>query len=179
MMTKAIKKDYLKQLHQMITGFQIRAAKGTLGLTAKDIADTISIHPCTIIRLCNTKNMEYLSCNVKNLVLIQNYFNNMSIIFPTKDSISLISDLEPFDSPNKMTAFQLKAARIATNLTQEKLSNLIKISSSTLSILENLNSKEYIESYKINIPILKKFFKHIGIIFPNDLTVTLIKDPFI
>lgn len=163
----------------MITGFQIKAAKGILRLTAKNIADVIGIHPCTIIRLCNTKNLEYLSCNVKSLVLLQNYFSSMDVTFPSKDSISLISNLKPLDSHDKMTAFQLKAARIATNLTQEKLSNLIKISSSTLSILENLNNEEYIESSKINVPILKKFFKHIGVVFPNDLTVTLVKDPSI
>ena len=85
--------------------------------------------------------------------------------------------LSKVHTENKMTRFQLKAARIAINLTQESLSSYLKISSSTLSLLESLKNDEYIEISKIDTYALKRFFKHIGIIFPNDLSVALTKDP--
>ena len=48
--------------------------------------------------------------------------------------------LSKVHTENKMTRFQLKAARIAINLTQEGLSSYLKISSSTLSLLESLKN---------------------------------------
>jgi len=164
----------------MITGFQLRAAKSVLGLSAKEIAEEVGIHPATIIRLCSTKNMAYLPCNIKNIVSLIAFFKVKNISFNNDsitNSISLNLSLSKFHTENKMTRFQLKAARISTYLTQEGLSSYLKISSSTLSLLENLQNNEYIESSKIDIYALKRFYKHIGIIFPNDLSVALTQDP--
>lgn len=164
----------------MITGFQLRAAKSVLGLTAKEIAEEVGIHPATIIRLCSTKNMAYLPCNSKNIISIITFFKVRNISFNNDNIINGISmnlALSKVNTENKMTRFQLKAARIAINLTQEGLSSYLKISSSSLSLLESLKNDEYIEISKIDTYALKRFFKHIGIIFPNDLSVALTKDP--
>ena len=159
----------------MITGFQLKAAKAVLGLTAKDIAGSIGVHPGTITRLCDTKNLEYLKCSVKNLVLIKKFFEKNNILFPNEKTISLYREIKNINS-EKLTRFQLKAARIATGMTQEELGFHIKISSSMLSILENLENDQYIDPSKINTNILKKFFEHLGIFFPDDFTVTIEKD---
>jgi len=161
----------------MLTGFQLRAAIATSGFTAKHIAKQIGVHEGTIGRLCETKNLEYLSCNVRNMIRIKTFFENKGINFSPEHTISLCSSKEIIYNPDKLTRFQLKAARIATSLTQEELSFYIKVSSSTLSLAENLNNYEYVELPKINIPALKRFFEHIGIAFPHSLTVSLIKDP--
>lgn len=160
----------------MITGFQLKAAKAVLDLTAQDIAESIGIHKATVVRLCKTKNLNYLSCNVKNLVLIQKFFEIRNIFFPIKDTVSFES-FQKLNTKDKITRFQLKVARIAMDLTQEELGFYLQISSSTLSILESLDNFEYIESSKLNIPILKKLFERVGIIFPDDCTVSLTKDP--
>jgi DNA-binding XRE family transcriptional regulator len=164
----------------MLTGFQLRAAKETLGLTSKDIATSIGVHYGTIIRLCGTSNLDYLSCSVKTSSLLRNFFEEKDYIFKYGNCISLKNDFKYTINPNsnkKLTRFQLKAARIATTLTQEELSYYLKVSSSTLSLLENLNNMDYIESSKINIQTLKKFFELIGISFPDNLSICLKKDP--
>ena len=164
----------------MLTGFQLRGAKEVLGLTSKDIANEIGLHYGTINRLCNTKNLDYLSCSVKTSLLLKKFLEAKDFLFLNEHTISLKRDNgHNINQPaiDKMTRFQLKAARIATSLTQEELSFYLKISSSTLSLLENKNNRDYIESNKINIDNLKKFFEIIVINFPDSFTVTLTKDP--
>jgi DNA-binding XRE family transcriptional regulator len=162
----------------MIIGFQLRAAKAVLKLTAKQIAGAIDVHQGTIVRLGFTKNLEYIRCNSKNLILLKKFFELHGILFPDENTISLKTTITPIPITNQLTRFQLKAARIATGLTQKELSSCIKkVSSSTISLLEQLKDIEYIESTKINISLLKKYFEHLGIIFANDLSVSLIKDP--
>jgi DNA-binding XRE family transcriptional regulator len=165
----------------MITGFQLKAAKAVLDVTAKEIAEEIKMHPATIVRLCSTKNLAYLPCSAKNVAALITFFKVRGISFNEEymaNSIALKGTLSNSAySTEKMTRFQLKAARIATNLTQESLSSYLKISSSSLSLLEKLKNNEYIEASKIDIYTLKRFFEHLGIAFPHDLSVALIKDP--
>ncbi len=161
----------------MLTGFQLRATKAVLELTAKEIAAAIGVHPGTIIRLGFTKNREYLRCSAKNIILLRKFFETKDIFFPDENTLSLKSKIKPIPITGQLTRFQLKTARIASALTQEELSSYIRVSSSTISILERLNDQEYIKSTKMNTFLLKKYFEHLGIIFPNDLSVSLIKDP--
>jgi len=162
----------------MITGFQLRVAKAVLKLTAKQIAEAIHVHQGTIIRLGFTKNLEYLRCNAKNLILLKKFFELQCILFPDDNTVSLNTTITHVPITNQLTRFQLKSARIATGLTQKELSSCIKqVSSSTISLLEQLKNIEYIDSTKINISLLKKYFECLGIVFPNDLSVSLIRDP--
>jgi transcriptional regulator with XRE-family HTH domain len=166
----------------MLTGFQLKAAKAILGLTSQNIAEKTGVHSGTVTRWCKTKNLDYLPSSVKHLVLVKEFFEINSIVFPSKNSISFKRinknpNPKSLDSFDTITRFQLKTARIATGLAQEELSFYIKISSSALSLLENLNNEEYIDPSKLNIHNLKNFYLLIGITFPDDLTVTLLKDP--
>lgn len=164
----------------MITGFQLRAAKAALELTAKEIGMAIGVHYGTLIRLGHTKNLEYLRCNAKNMILLKKFFENKNILFPDEHTISLKIGLDSTtNTPNtgNLTRFQLKIARVAAGLTQSELAYYVKLSSSSISIMEQLKDLDYIESTKLDIMLLKKFFEHAGIIFPNDLTILLIRDP--
>ena len=47
----------------MLTGFQLRAARGILGITREELGSSIKLNPVTIKKLENkTKNLNYLNC---------------------------------------------------------------------------------------------------------------------
>ncbi len=163
----------------MLTGFQYRAAKAITKLKAKDISKNIDLHEATLVRFGKTDNLDYLQAHTKSIVSLKLFFENNKIIFPKKDCIklNLNKNLETITQKNKITRFQLVCARIATGLTQKELANQIRISSGTISLLENLKNQDFVHSRKIDSFILKTFFEHLGIEFDNDFTVTLNKDP--
>lgn len=163
----------------MITGFQFRAAKAALGITAKGLAESINIHEVTLGRLGKTTNCEYLACHSKNILLLKNFFRDYGILLPEEHNTIQLQVEHRIILPEvySMTRFQLICARTATWLTQQQLSANIRISSGTISLLENLVNTEYLQGKKLKISILKNFFEHLGISFPDDFTVTIINDP--
>ncbi len=163
----------------MIIGFQFKAAKEVLGLTAKEIASAIDVHQGTIVRLGFTKNLELVRCNTKTIFYLKKFFESHGILFPDENTIFLKTDIYPTPTTNQLTRFQLKSARIACELTQEELSSYIKVSSSSISILEKKRNIDYITSTKLDIVQLKKFFEHMGVVFLNDFSVALIKKSII
>lgn len=163
----------------MITGFQFRAAKAAIGITAKEIAQNINVHEVTLGRLGRTNNFEYLNCHSKNILLLKNLFKEKNILLPEEhNTVKLRVDQNLLlNKTQDITRFQLICARMATGLTQQELSTHIRISSGTISILENLKNSEYLKSRKLKTSLLKSFFEHLGISFPDNFTVTLINDP--
>lgn len=162
----------------MLTGFQFRSSKALLEYKLKDISNVIGVHEGTLIRFGRTKNLEYIRGHSQNIIAIRSFFEANHIIFPSSNSIALSTTIHRnIQKKNSLTRFQLKVARIAAGLTQDELSVYVRLSSSSISLLEHKDNIEYISSNKIQISILKKFFEHLGIIFPNDLTVSLAKDP--
>ena len=170
---RKLPKILLERFIRMITGFQLKATKAVLDLTAKEIANAIGIHQGTLVRLGLTSNLEFLKCNAKNIILLRKFFESRGILFPNENTLSLKTTITPIPITNQLTRFQLKAARVVSELTQEELSYYIKVSSSTISILEKFKNLEYIKSTKINIVLLKKYFEHLGIMFPNDFSISL------
>lgn len=162
----------------MLTGFQFRASRAILEYTFKDISDIIGVHESTLIRFSRTKNLEYIRGHSQNIIAIRSFFEANHIIFPSQHTITLSTNIHhSIQTQDTLTRFQLKAARIATGLTQDALSVYVRLSSSSISLLESKDNTEYVSSNKIQISILKKFFERLGIIFHDDLTVELIKDP--
>lgn len=163
----------------MITGFQLRAAIASTKLFTKEISEIINLHQVTLLRLKRTPNLEYLNCHSKNFLKLEDFFRKQSIIFPEIHKIKLISDNFKLIRTGHpvITRFQLVVARTATGLTQLELSNQIGISSATLSSLENLENEEFIYSKKVKVSLLKSFFEHLGIVFEDNFTIALIKDP--
>lgn len=162
----------------MLTGFQFRASRALLEYTFKDISDIIGVHEGTLIRFGRTKNLEYIRGHSQNIISIRSFFEDNHIFFPSQHAITLNTNIHHSNqTEDALTRFQLKVARIATGLTQDELSVYVRLSSSSISLLERKDNTEYISSNKIQISILKKFFERLGVVFHNDLTVELIKDP--
>lgn len=149
----------------MMIGFQFRSAKEVLDLTAKEIANAIGVHYGTIVRLGFTKNLELIRCNAKTIFFLKKFFEAQGISFPNENSISIYTTTSPVPISNQLTRFQLIASRVASELTQQELSSYIKVSSSTISMLEKASNTEYIKSPKLNTIQLKNFFEHLGIVF--------------
>jgi DNA-binding XRE family transcriptional regulator len=159
----------------MLTGFQLKAAKNVLSLEAKDIADSIGMNYESILRLGKTDNFDYIKCYKKNLLLIKSFFEHQNIIFhENENGISLKSN-KIFTHQKRLTKFQFKISRIAINLTQDELSEYIKISSSAISLIENIDNEAYVYNTKLNMQILISFFEHLGLSYPTPLTVILKK----
>ncbi|MDP4709463.1 MAG: helix-turn-helix domain-containing protein [Rickettsiaceae bacterium] len=161
----------------MITGFQFKAALALTNYTSQEVADLIGLHPSTLLRFKLVSNLEILNCHSKNMRLLQTLFNKEGLTFPTLSSIQFTPDMSLKNIPNGITRFHLVAARIATGLNQSELSQQLRISAATLSLLENLNNTDLIKSRKINNNTLEAFFNHLGIIFNNNFIVRLEKDP--
>lgn len=166
----------------MLTGFQLRAARGALNIFTKDLTQSIGLHNSTLVRLeeC-TPNLSYPKCNSRTLLLITNFFESEGILFPNKNAISLKktskSSLEEA-SDYRLTKFQLKSARIAMRLSQKLLGEYIGFPQSTLSELEGIgNNVDYIKCSEENAKTIKYFFLENGIIFPDFMTVELTDDP--
>lgn len=161
----------------MISGFQFKASLAITKITAKELASLLGLHPTTLLRFKLVPNFEYLNCHSKNMLLLQTYFNKEGLTFFSFNSIQFSPKTPLKISSNDITRFHLVTARIATGLNQNELSQQLRISAATLSLLENLNNTDLINSRKIKNIALKNFFKHLGIILNENFTVTLEKDP--
>ena len=158
----------------MLTGFQLKSAKVALGYTALHISEAIGIHQSTITRLCLTENHKYLACSVRTMALLEKFFEHENVEFLDRNSIAWKGRKV---QTNKITRFQLRTARIAADITQEELSFHLKISSSTLSLLEQLDNEECVKMSELNLIALRKYFEIIGVTFPDSLTVKLARAP--
>lgn len=158
----------------MITGFQYRSALLISKITVKELSSILGLHQITLLRYKKCPNLEYLACHSKNMLTIKQYFEGQGIIFPDKNSIKLSTGgMRSKD----ITRFHLITARIAAGLTQFQLSKLLEVSPGTISVLEQLNNMDIIESKKIKKHRLLRFLDHIGIELGDDYSVTLKKDP--
>ena len=62
----------------MLTGFQIRAARGCLSLHLKDISSRIGIHHSTLTRLeSQTANLTYINSNTRTSLLLKNFYQRL------------------------------------------------------------------------------------------------------
>lgn len=166
----------------MLTGFQLRAARGVLDLYNKDLAQKLGIHPSTLVRLEeNTANLSYLKCNLRTLVLLTNYFESQQLSFSSTNCIRMNVDNcalgNDFNEIN-LTRFQLKAARIGMGLTQKELGEYIGFPQSTLSELESFNKNcDLLKFHDKTASLVKSFFTKNGIFFIDYYSVTLLDDP--
>lgn len=157
----------------MITGFHYRAALALTKITVKELSSIVGLHAVTLLRYKKVSNLELINCHSRNTQVIQDYFEKSNVLFPNKNAIKLKTNYRSKD----ITRFHLVAARIATRLNQNQLSFFLRISSGTLSILENLDNTAVINTRTLKNSRLISFFEHMGITFNDDYTVTLHKDP--
>jgi len=163
----------------MITGFQLRVARGILGITREELGSSVNLNSITIKKLENkTKKLDYLNCLAKTMHQLSEYFIKNNILFHSNNTISLNIHIKQENLEKELiTRFQFKAARIATRLSQENLGKLIGLSQSTIYDFEQKSNTEFISCKKLETMNLISFFTKHGIIFPNYLTITLTEDP--
>ena len=85
------------------------------------------------------------------------YVQKNNILFPDKNSIQF-NEFSTLDKEFVLTRFHLISARIATGLNQYQLSNIVRISPGTISLLEKLSNTERINTRKIKNSSLINFF---------------------
>jgi DNA-binding Xre family transcriptional regulator len=157
----------------MLTGFQYRAALAVAKITLKSLSYSVGLHASTLLRLKKTPNCEFLNCHNKNLHVIIKFFESKNIFFPDNNSIQLKINQNSKD----ITRFHFVVARIATGLNQNELSQMLRISSGTISLLEKLNNTDALKTRKLLNNDIISFFERLGVVFNTNYTVTLKKDP--
>lgn len=170
----------IRDSNQMLTGFQLRAGRGVLNLFNKDLAQKIGLHYSTLVRLAeNTPNLSYLKSNLSTSILLNNFFETNGVYCNIHNSLRLkTTNVCNTNNKDVITRFQLKAARIAMNLTQKELGYYINIPQSTISDLENYyNNKDILNLAQCSFEIVNNFFTRNGIAFPDLYTITLKDDP--
>ena len=157
----------------MLSGFQYRAALAVTKITAKELSALIGLHPITLLRYRKIPNQRPVTCRVRNTLLLQDFFEKKGVLFPASNSVKLKTD---FTSKN-ITRFHIVVARIAAGLNQSQMSSILRVSPSTLSILESLNNMEVINTRTLKNSNLIRFFEHVGVTLNDDYSVSISKDP--
>lgn len=157
----------------MLTGFQYRAALAATNITLKSLSSSTGLHAATLLRLKKTPNCVFINCHNKNLNIIEKFFESKNVFFSNNNSIQLKCN----QNSNDITRFHFVVARIALGLNQKQLSKMLRISSGTISLLEKLNNTDVLKTRKIQNNDFISFFEKVGIIFINNYTVILKKDP--
>jgi len=157
----------------MLTGFQLKAARGVTKVTATDLSQLLKINRFTIAKLEKTYNTDFIKCHTATLLALELYFKENNILFP--DTHSVVLKLDNLSSSTKriLTIFQLRAARAALGLSLSQLSEYTKISVSSLSNLEQGIVHDYVKSNFIDTKVLKEFFEGNKLSFPDNFTVRI------
>lgn len=163
----------------MITGFQFRAAKKALNVTAKEASSLIGVHEVTLARFNKTRNTDLICCHTKTIAAIITYFAEKGVWFKPDNSITLINTHKKNSLLKGLTRFQLICARLATGLSQAQIAKIIGVSSGTVSNLERLPNPYIISSRKIDAEFLKVVFERVGVEFIGEFSVRLNRDPAI
>ncbi|RYE05568.1 MAG: hypothetical protein EOP33_05330 [Rickettsiaceae bacterium] len=72
-----------------------------------------------------------------------------------------------------LKAFQLRAARITTNISLRAVGELIGLTKAAVSLWEHQDSFSQIKTSNKNIIIIKQFFNNHGISFPDEHSINL------
>ena len=153
----------------MLTGFQIRAARGCLSLHLKDISSSIGIHHSTLTRLeSQTANLTYINSNTRTSLLLKNFYQSHGIVFSRYNSIELSYNPSKFDSDITLSRFQLKISRIALRYSRKMLGIDLGIPETSIAGWETagdiLSTFSPHDSSIINN--IKLYFKNLGLAYP-------------
>lgn len=161
----------------MLTAFQLRVARDILGLGLREFGQYLNVSRTTVFKWEHQPNLNLIHTvtKVKNVILIKPFFEEHGIVFPNENTISLKSDIVPIPNTGALTRFQLRAARTAAHLTQEKLSEDLMIPRIVLNYLERQKNLTYLNTTpkKVDELLIKNIFEKHGIVFPNDFSISL------
>jgi DNA-binding XRE family transcriptional regulator len=157
----------------MLTGFQLRAAIGSLKIRVSDLSKAIDINRFTIFKLRKTPHADYIQCHTQTLLALESFFTERGIVFLDNLSISLEAEKQSNKTTKRLSVFQLRACRATLDLTLLQLSELSGVSKATIFLFEQGGIFDYIESDTVNTEILRKFFTEQSFSFPDDFTVRI------
>ena len=161
----------------MLTAFQLRVARDILGLGLREFGQYLNVSRTTVFKWEHQPNLSWIHnvTKVKNVMLVKPFFEENGIVFPNEHTISLKSDIVPTPSTGALTRFQLRGARTAAHLTQEKLSEYLMIPRIVLNYLERQKNLTYLNTTpkKVDELLIKNIFEGYGIDFPNDFSISL------
>ena len=134
-----------------INNIQLTVARSVLNLRVRDLGILLHVSKTVITKHENNQISFKKFLTKKNRrEVLTNFFLEKNISFPNNHSIQLISSLElpEFNDHHSdlLTRFQLKAARIITQQTQESLARSLGITRWVITSAEQLNNQEFLNS---------------------------------
>ena len=129
----------------IIKNFQLRAARSVLGIGVREIGRCLGLSGAAISIWEHKGNLENLKTSTDNILLLTEFFKSHDIIFPDENSITSREEVKKSNNDDcVLTRFQLRASRIALNVTQVDLANFIGVTRQVISRAEHLRNNEYI-----------------------------------
>ena len=168
-------------MEKIITTFQLRAGRAVLGIGVREIGSCIGVSGAAISIWEHKDNTDNLKTSDENIILLQKFFEERKIFFPNESSISLtlntgITDENYTNDTSSLTRFQLRAARVALNLTQSELARRIGVSRELITRAERLNNTDYIRPKEVGVATqIRSWFEKHNICFNNKLSLSLLK----
>jgi len=161
----------------MLKAFQLRSARSVCGIGVRDIGMYLGVSGTIISRWEQKLPLDDISSNATNPDALVFFFEQYNILFPTISTISLNEQIIEQESSN-LTRFQLRAARAALSINQDKLSELTSVPRTTINYLESQQNTVFLSSTRkpIDDSIFKNFFEHNGIFFPDSRTVLVTRN---
>ena len=160
----------------MITSFQLRASRSVLGFGVREVGEVINVSRTTISTWERQSAFQIISAKKKDVAPLSLFFNKNGIIFPDKQTLSLVTDLPKH--LNRLTRFQIRASRAVLGLTLNELASFINIPMQIIAYLESKKNDTYINSTpkEFDEAIIRDFFEQQSIRFLNDFSISLLKN---
>lgn len=157
----------------MLNTFQLRVARSVTGIEVREIALFLGISRTIISRWEKYHALEELKTQKAPLESLVFFFKQHNLTFPDKNTVMFHSALKPFVSEH-LSRFQLRAARAALHLTQEKLAQEVGVSKSIINYLETHTNETLINTTKKTIPdlLFTEFFKSKGFVFSDVFSIS-------
>ena len=164
-----------------INHIQLRVARNVLNLRVHDLGMLLHVSKTVITKHeSNQISFERFLSKKNRKEILTSFFLEKNISFPSDNSIQLInlSELSGFRDHrlDLLTRFQLKAARIITQQTQESLARSLGVTRWVITSAEQLNNEEFLNlDYATLSKDLKLQFEKRGVNFVNPFCVSFKK----
>lgn len=174
------------------TIFQIRAARGGLGISIEKLSQSIDVNSSTLARIEKIKNpLEKPNCHFKTMRELYFFFVENSVFFEKGNAVSIKRakynvEFEGFFQevihqkaglllhPEKISAFQLRAAREGLGFKAIDFAPMVELTPTRICSLENAENILFpLQCTKNNMQKIIKFFNDRGVYFDSDNRVFL------
>ena len=159
----------------IIKNFQLRVARSVLGIGVRGIGHYLGLSGAAISIWEHKGNLENLKTSTDNILLLTEFFKSHDIIFPDENSITSREEVKKSNNDDcVLTRFQLRASRIALNVTQVDLANFIGVTRQVISRAEHLRNNEYIRPLEKEASLkIRNWFENNKISYKDCYTISL------